>query len=708
MAGYEDYLRLLQSQQQAVPLNNVYGGINHMLSSAIQGFLIGKDRKQKKQATEALNAAWGGMGGSLNPVDGVRTSLTNLGENPYAQDMLLKLGLGDIEDAGKTRNKMALLGYSGEVEKDVYRDRRAADTAYAGSEFGFRSKLSDQEYRQRINEIERQSGLDLRNLRENHSLSNERTLNQIQAQLGADLTRSRNDVWEYGAKSAIDTEHKDLQGESALDRALRLARGQADIGVDEYGRKKDIDIAAYPSLNPETFSQPQPMIGPDGRPVITQAGNRGTVRPIEGYAPYDEKAPGGVGGSIPAASPVESFFQSKGIEGDIARVLIGVGPKVAAGAEITPTERLAFNFAMSQATQPKTMEVNGQVVSIPPMTREQIFQGLMQGGEVQQPTLPAQAPYSRQSLLNALIQQESGGNPTAVSSVGARGLMQLMPKTAVEVAREIGMDGFKVDWLDNPEINQLLGTYYLDKQLEKFGGNVPMALAAYNAGPHRVDQWRKKYGDPLSGEISVREWVDKIPYKETKGYVNNIMKNLAPDTAPQVSVVPVPPSEKQSLELERMRADVAKRQADLEDKRRSSEQTTAKKEALKSAMLGRLDSAEALLQQPDASVSGLSGVAASYLPGTPSNKLWYDIEAIKNQFTGANLDMMSGVLSDTDLAILGGLAGSLSPMMPAEEKLRTLRDMRSIITAGSGGSSPTTDVTKMTDEELMKALGLQK
>lgn len=135
------------------------------------------------------------------------------------------------------------------------------------------------------------------------------------------------------------------------------------------------------------------------------------------------------------------------------------------------------------------------------------------------PAAPAAktAPVA-QKLVQAIIKQESAGNPKAVSRVGARGLMQLMPATAREVADELGVKDFDIE---DPETNVRFGTYYFDKQLKRFGDE-KLAIAAYNAGPERVAGWIRRYGkdwDTIAEAIRRKD-----PKHETLGYVKNIMR----------------------------------------------------------------------------------------------------------------------------------------------------------------------------------------
>lgn len=128
------------------------------------------------------------------------------------------------------------------------------------------------------------------------------------------------------------------------------------------------------------------------------------------------------------------------------------------------------------------------------------------------------------SLSMLVIQAESGGDPTAVSPKGARGLMQLMPETAKEMAAELGMEYDEERLTADPQYNMALGNAYLNKMLGRYNGDKTLALAAYNAGPGSVDEWIKENGDPRKGEISAQEFIDKIPFKETRDYTQKIMQ----------------------------------------------------------------------------------------------------------------------------------------------------------------------------------------
>ncbi|UFN50790.1 lytic transglycosylase domain-containing protein [Roseomonas sp. OT10] len=138
--------------------------------------------------------------------------------------------------------------------------------------------------------------------------------------------------------------------------------------------------------------------------------------------------------------------------------------------------------------------------------------------------LPPDGPEP--ALVLAISRQESNFDPAAVSSSNARGLMQLLPTTAAEVARKAGIP-HQYAWLTaNPAHNMRLGSRYLGDQLDRFGGNPALAAAAYNAGPRRVDEWLGTYGDPASGNPDLIDWIELIPFNETRNYVQRVVENV--------------------------------------------------------------------------------------------------------------------------------------------------------------------------------------
>ena len=128
------------------------------------------------------------------------------------------------------------------------------------------------------------------------------------------------------------------------------------------------------------------------------------------------------------------------------------------------------------------------------------------------------------ALVHAIIRQESMFDFAAESPVGAQGLMQLMPATARETAQKMGI-AHQTSWLvSRPDHNITLGSEYLSRMIDRFDGSYPMAAAAYNAGPGRVDKWIKAYGDPRTGEVDLIDWIEMIPISETRNYVQRVME----------------------------------------------------------------------------------------------------------------------------------------------------------------------------------------
>ncbi|MCY1478490.1 flagellar rod assembly protein/muramidase FlgJ [compost metagenome] len=140
-----------------------------------------------------------------------------------------------------------------------------------------------------------------------------------------------------------------------------------------------------------------------------------------------------------------------------------------------------------------------------------------------------------QALVDSVIQQESSGRVDVVSAKGARGLMQLMPDTAREMAAELGLAYDEARLTRDAAYNKRLGSAYLDKLLARYDQNPVLALAAYNAGPARVDEWLQRNGDPRRGEIDAAGWIERIPFQETRDYTQRILRSL-----PQAAQQPAP------------------------------------------------------------------------------------------------------------------------------------------------------------------------
>lgn len=227
-----------------------------------------------------------------------------------------------------------------------------------------------------------------------------------------------------------------------------------------------------------------------------------------------------------------AYYQNKG-----ARVLLANGQRKGLPIETIEQNLQAFNSSIAvsvvermmvddplkaqqyYAAASSTMTHDDQLkvakllgTAVRQQLGSQIGTALWESGTLGDDALPA-----------LVIQAESGGDPAAVSPKGARGLMQLMPDTAKEMAAELGIEYSEERLTADPQYNMALGTAYLNKMLGRYNGNKALALAAYNAGPGSVDKWIKENGDPRKGEISEQDFIDRIPFKETREYTGKIM-----------------------------------------------------------------------------------------------------------------------------------------------------------------------------------------
>ena len=126
------------------------------------------------------------------------------------------------------------------------------------------------------------------------------------------------------------------------------------------------------------------------------------------------------------------------------------------------------------------------------------------------------------AYVYGLIRQESRFIMDARSGVGASGLMQVMPATARETARRLGMTGFTADQINDRDTNIAIGTGYLKMVLDDLSGSMPLAAAAYNAGPGRPRTWRGQTGSPV---MEAAIWAESVPFSETRDYVKKVLSN---------------------------------------------------------------------------------------------------------------------------------------------------------------------------------------
>lgn len=139
--------------------------------------------------------------------------------------------------------------------------------------------------------------------------------------------------------------------------------------------------------------------------------------------------------------------------------------------------------------------------------------------------VPGELPVSR-ALALSIARRESEFDPAARSPVGARGLMQVMPATAEIVSKKLGLEYGVGRLTSDPAYNVTLGAQYLREMLDKFGPSVALIASGYNAGPGRPAAWIEDFGDPRKPEVDVVDWVEMIPFSETRTYVMRVVEGV--------------------------------------------------------------------------------------------------------------------------------------------------------------------------------------
>ena len=135
-------------------------------------------------------------------------------------------------------------------------------------------------------------------------------------------------------------------------------------------------------------------------------------------------------------------------------------------------------------------------------------------------------PEVEPCVVYSIARQESAFNARVVSSAHALGLMQVTPDAGRFVAKKFNVTFDKRRLLDDPVYNTQIGTAELGDVIAQFGGSYILAFAAYNAGPHRVREWIEQYGDPRSPKVDPIDWIERIPFAETRNYVQRVIENM--------------------------------------------------------------------------------------------------------------------------------------------------------------------------------------
>ncbi len=140
--------------------------------------------------------------------------------------------------------------------------------------------------------------------------------------------------------------------------------------------------------------------------------------------------------------------------------------------------------------------------------------------------LPGMSVGPEPALVLAISRQESEFDPGVVSGAGARGLMQLMPASAKRAADMIGVSYRLAELTTNPAYNMQLGMATLNEYLERWDGSYILGIATYNAGPVNVRNWVETYGDPRNPGVDTVDWMESIPFPETRNYVQRVIENI--------------------------------------------------------------------------------------------------------------------------------------------------------------------------------------
>ncbi len=142
------------------------------------------------------------------------------------------------------------------------------------------------------------------------------------------------------------------------------------------------------------------------------------------------------------------------------------------------------------------------------------------------PDLPKDEPQADRALIYAIARQESQFVQSARSHANANGLMQVIPSTAKGIARRLGISYSLEKLRGDPVYNARLGANELGHLLQQFNGSYILAFVGYNAGPGRAREWMEKYGDPRSSKVDAIDWVERVPFSETRYYIQRVMENM--------------------------------------------------------------------------------------------------------------------------------------------------------------------------------------
>jgi soluble lytic murein transglycosylase len=130
------------------------------------------------------------------------------------------------------------------------------------------------------------------------------------------------------------------------------------------------------------------------------------------------------------------------------------------------------------------------------------------------------------AVILGIARQESVFNSLTLSGAGARGILQVMPVTARHVCRDYKIKCDIPRLMKDPVYNTMMGSAYISDRMDEFSGSYVLTLAGYNAGPGRAREWIKEFGDPRDGKVDPIDWIHRIPFEETRDYVQKVLSNI--------------------------------------------------------------------------------------------------------------------------------------------------------------------------------------
>ena len=248
---------------------------------------------------------------------------------------------------------------------------------------------------------------------------------------------------------------------------------------------------------------------------------------------YGQLALSELGRPMPSFAPV----LTAGID-DAARRSFNADPLTQALRDMSrnrrawQTERAFFEAIAEKAQTPTQMALVAELARETGLNEMAVVAGMVAGEtgvpgfeRLGFPTVPTHSG-ANWTMVHAIARQESEFDRNRVSHAGARGMMQLMPGTAREEAGKIGVQYMSADLTASPSYNIRLGDAHFARLMDRYGGAYPLAVAAYNAGPGRVNEWLRLNGDPRTGAVDWVTWVEKIPSNfETRYYVMRVIGN---------------------------------------------------------------------------------------------------------------------------------------------------------------------------------------